>query len=267
MRTAIDSIHLAYDDQGTGPPVLFVHAFPLDRRMWAAQLNALGAAYRCIVPDLRGFGQSDVAGPFSMERYADDLAALLDALWVRQPVVLVGLSLGGYIAFAFWRRHRSRVRGLVLADTRPGADSAEGMERRRKTIATAREGGAGAVADLLADGMMSARTRQRHPERLAQLRQMMADAPVEGIVGACEAMMARPDSTPLLESIDVPTLVVVGEDDATTPPSEARRMHAAIPASRLEEIPGAGHLSNLERPAAFNCVLVDWLQQIERSGK
>jgi pimeloyl-ACP methyl ester carboxylesterase len=262
-RVRIGSVTLAVEDVGEGAPLLLVHGFPLSRRMWAPQCGALHGAWRCLAPDLRGFGESGATPPFSVDQWADDLAAMLDEVGAREPVVLCGLSMGGYVAFAFWRRHRERVRALVLADTRPDADTPEGIERRRRTIAVARERGSASVATLLEGGMLGATTRERRPEIAALVRAMIAATPVEGIVGASEAMIARPDSTDLLGTIDVPTLVVVGEEDTISPPDVARAMHAAIPTSRLEVIPGAGHLTTLERPAAFNCVLGDWLDSLD----
>ena len=131
MITTVNGIQLSYDDIGTDLPIVFVHAFPLDRSMWAPQVGALVRQGRCIAPDLRGFGASTPAPPYSMDQYADDIAALLDMLGVPASVV-VGLSMGGYVAFAFWRRHRARVRALVLAATRAGADTDEGREKRRR---------------------------------------------------------------------------------------------------------------------------------------
>ena len=258
MNERIDGIEMSWEERGDGVPVLFVHGFPHDHSLWDAQIAALAQRARCIAPDLRGFGRSGLAPPFSMDRWADDLAALLDARAVERAVVC-GLSMGGYIAFAFWRRHPERVRALVLADTRAGADDDAARAKRREMIALARAEGAGAVAERLMPGMLGRTTRERSPERVAAMRAMLERAPVEGIVGALEAMIARPDSTETLATIDVPTLVVVGEEDALTPPAEARAMQERIAGSRLEVIAGAGHASAFERPAAFSHVLGDFL--------
>ena len=258
MIALSDDIEIAYDETGTGLPVLWVHGFPLNRTFWAPQTRALYAHARHIAPDLRGFGGSTVAGPWTMDRYADDLVALLDLLGIRQAVV-AGLSMGGYIALALWRRHPTRVRALVLADTRASADTAEGREKRQALIALAREQGADAVAEQQITGLVGKSTRERQPDLVEQLRLICASAPVDGIVGATEAMLARPDSTPTLGTITVPTLVVVGEEDAITPPKEARAMHDAIRSSRLEVIRGAGHVSSFERPSAFNHVMSEFL--------
>jgi 3-oxoadipate enol-lactonase len=253
-------MNLAYDSAGAGTPIVFLHGFPHTRTLWAPQLDALGRQFRCIAPDLRGFGESEARPPYSMDQYADDIAHLLDTLGIERAVV-GGLSMGGYIAFAFWRRHRERVRALILADTRSGADSAEGRQKRRDTIALARTRGAGAVADAMIEGMVGKSTRRERPKLVRSVHAMLASAPVEGIVGALEAMMTRPDSTPTLATIDVPTLIVVGDEDVLTPPAESRAMQGAIPGSRLAVIPAAGHVSNLERPEEFNRTVGEFMAQ------
>lgn len=258
MIAVADSLEIGYDDVGTGMPLLFVHAFPLNRTQWAPQVSALVERCRCVAADLRGFGHSSVLPPYSMEQYADDCAHLLDQLHV-DKVVLVGSSMGGYIAFAFWRRHRSRVRALVLAGTRAGADSDETLARRRQLIDLTRKEGAVAVANLQIASLVGKTARERQPDTYDAVHRMMAVAPVEGVVGALEAMMVRPDSTATLATIDVPTMIIVGDEDVPTPPKEARAMHERIPGSRLEVIAQAGHLVNLERPAAFNHLVHEFL--------
>lgn len=251
MMVRCDGHTIAYDERGSGVPLLFLHGFPHDRALWAPQLDALGDVARCIAPDLRGFGESGHAGPSGVDRHADDMACLLDALHVERAVVC-GLSMGGYVAFAFWRRHRARVQALVLADTRPDADSAETRAKRHELMQVAREQGAAAVAAQQLEGMVGKTTRRTRPELVDRVRRMLERAPVEGIVGALETMLGRPDSTADLATIDVPTLVVVGEEDALTPPALARDMHERIAGSRLAVLPAAGHVSNLEAPDAFN---------------
>jgi pimeloyl-ACP methyl ester carboxylesterase len=170
--------------------------------------------------------------------------------------------MGGYIAFAFWRRHSDRVLGLALCDTKPGADSEVTLVKRREMIRAARELGASAVADMMIESLLGPSTRQRNPEVVRGVHSMMACEPVAGVVGAIEAMMARPDSTPTLGTIDVPVLVVTGEEDAIAPVDEARSMSDRIGGSVLELLPGAGHLSNIERPAAFNTVFGEFLGRL-----
>jgi 3-oxoadipate enol-lactonase len=249
---------LAHADVGRGLPAMLLHAFPLDRTMWEPQIAALFGECRCIAPDLRGFGDSPQSGPYTVDRYADDVAALLDALQIELAVV-VGLSMGGYVALALWRRHRKRIRALVLSDTRASADTPEGAQKRLDLIDVARTQGVDAVIDKQLPGLIGKSTREKQPHLIERIRSIMARSTVEGIVGGLDAMRTRPDSTPLLAGIDVPTLIIVGDEDAVTPPKDARALHEAIPNSRLEVIPEAGHLSNLERPAAFNTALSDFV--------
>ena len=252
---------LAYDECGAGLPVVLLHGFPHDRTLWSPQLGAFVDVCRCIAPDLRGFGDSLVAPPYTIDSYADDVVALLDKLGIEQAVI-GGLSMGGYIAFAIWRRHKRRVRALVLADTRAGVDSDATRSARRAQIDLVRSRGAAVLAAQLVPGQLGARTRERHPDIAEVVRDMIARAPVEGIVGALEAMLGRPDSTPTLATIDVPTLVIVGEEDGLTPPAESRTIHDGITGSLLETIVGAGHLSSIERPAAFNHVLSEFVGRL-----
>ncbi|HEU4994758.1 MAG TPA: alpha/beta fold hydrolase [Gemmatimonadaceae bacterium] len=268
MIAVVDTLDVGYDDVGKvsdgGAPLLFAHAFPLNRTMWAPQVSALVERCRCVAADFRGFGESSVAPPYSVEQYADDLAHLLDQLRI-DKVVLVGCSLGGYVAFAFWRRHRPRVRALVLADTRAGADSEDTLLRRRQLIQVARSEGSTSIANLQIPSMVGKTTRDKQPDTFDAVHRMIAQAPVDGIVGALQAMMLRPDSVPLLPTIDVPTLIVVGDEDVPTPVKEARTMHERIPGSRLEIIANAGHLANMERPAAFNHLLTEFLGALSYS--
>lgn len=258
MIALCGDIEIGYEDAGSGLPVVFLHGFPHDRSLWAPQIGALVDRCRCIAPDLRGFGETSVEGPYSMARYADDVVALLDMLQIERAVI-AGLSMGGYIAFEFWRRHRSRVRGLILADTRAGTDTAEGRAKREAMIARVREEGVEALVDAQLTGMLGKTTREKHPVLVESVKRMLTRAPAEGVIGALEAMCSREDSTAMLAGIDVPTLIVVGEEDVITTPSEARAMHDAIRGSRLEILPGAGHLSNLERPASFNHVTSEFV--------
>ena len=256
-----DGLQIGYDDVGAGVPIVFLHGFPHDRRLWIPQLGPMVDRCRCIAPDLRGFGETRGTGPTSIDRYADDAVELLDGLEI-QRAVICGLSMGGYVAFAIWRRHAARVRALVLADTKAAADTDEGREKRRQMIDLARDRGSAAIADAQLTGMVGKTTREKQPGVVEAVREMMVAAPVDGIVGALQAMMNRPDSTPTLATIDVPTLVIVGDEDALTPPKEARLVQQGIRGSQLEILEQAGHVSNLERPAAFNHVLSEFLSRL-----
>ncbi len=249
---------VGYDDVGHGDAVLFVHGFPLRRSVWSPQLGALIDRARCIAPDLRGFGESPPSGPYTMDQYADDLADLLDSLRIERAV-LCGLSMGGYINFAMWRRHADRVRGMVMIGTRAGADAPPAREKREAMIALARERGSSGVADQMMPGMLGKTTRERNPALGDAVHAMLETAPVDGVIGALEAMVARIDSRTTLPTISVPVLIVCGEEDVLTPVAESRAMQAEISGSQLEVIAGAGHLANLERPAAVNHVLSEFL--------
>src|SRR5205807_1715210 len=190
-RTTADGV-IAFTEDGQGPPLVLLHAFPLGRAMWLSQVAAFSGGHRVLAPDLRGFGGSRAFdGPPSVDQLADDVAALLDDRGVVQPAIVGGLSMGGYAALAFARRHPGRLRALILADTRP-----------------------------------------------------------------------EPDAGPYLARIAVPTLVLVGDEDVLTPPDAARSLAGRIPGSRLEILPGAGHLSNLEQPDAFNAAVRHFLDQL-----
>lgn len=263
MIAKIDHLKLGYDESGRGnaTPMVFVHGFPHHRGLWSHQLAGVARVAHCVAVDLRGFGESSVSPPYTMDQYADDVAGLIDRLGLQRPVVC-GLSMGGYVALAMWRRHASRIRALVLADTRASADSDEAREKRLAMAQMARDRGAAAVADAMITGMVGKRTRESAPHVVDAVYRMLASANVAGIVGALEAMRERPDSTGTLATIDVPTLIVVGEDDVLTPVADSHALHGAIRGSRLEVLAGAGHVSNMERPAAFNHVLSGFLSEV-----
>ncbi len=251
-------LELAYDEAGSGLPLLLVHGWPHDRTMWAGQLGGLATYARVLAPDLRGAGGSSVRGPYTIDQYADDLVAFLDSLGLARAVVC-GLSMGGYIAFSMLRRHRDRIRGLILADTRASADTDEARASRSRLIALLEQEGMAVLAARQLPSMVGRSTLERQSPLAETVRRMMASVPSEGAIGALRAMAERPDSTPLLRTIDLPTLVVGGAEDGITPPDVLRAMSAAIPNSRIEILEHGGHLSPLERPAAFNHVVTEFL--------
>ena len=246
-----------------GLPLILLHAFPLHSGMWQPQIDALASRHRVIAPDLKGFGASDAptdASAYSMAGYADEVAGLLAVLGLDR-VVVVGLSMGGYVAFSLLDRHRPLVAALVLADTRAGQDSDQVLARRSEQQRQIREQGTMPVIDALLDTLLAEPTREHRPGVVVEARRLM-DNPPAGFVGALEAMKSRPDATSGLGSIDVPTLVLVGDHDQPSPPEEARAMHEQIPGSRFAVLPDAGHLSNLEAPDAFNHALVRFLDEL-----
>ncbi len=263
VRYDVGEVTLAVEARGDGPALLLIHGFPLDRSLWAHQVATL-TGWRRITPDLRGCGFSDAPEQgYSMAAYAGDLARLLDRLRIERAVV-AGLSMGGYVAFELLRRHRERVMGLILVDTRADADTADGRKGRDAMIDLARRQGASAVAERLLPRLLGRTTQRTQPQVVEQVREMAGRLPVPGIVGALAAMRDRPDSTPQLAAIDVPTLVVVGEEDEITPPAAARAMTSAIPAAVMTTIPAAGHLAPLEAPTAVSRVIAEFLEAVPR---
>ena len=251
VQAKINGITLAYNDQGTGLPIVFLHAFPLNRTMWAEQAKALSSQFRAITIDLRGHGESDAPlWHYTLDQAADDVIGLLDHLSIRQAV-FVGLSMGGYVLFALYRKYADRVQGLVLADTRAQADTAEGKEARFQMAQIAYKNGPSAIADIMLPKLLSPATIQTRPELVRRVRTMIEGTQVSGIAGDLMAMAERPDSIALLNQITCPTQIVVGEQDLATPPSDAKLMADRIPDARLTIIPGAAHLSNMEQPGLF----------------
>src|SRR5690606_37993891 len=263
MQAQVGDIRMHWREVGAGDVVLFVHGFPFDSGMWAEQLDRIPRRFRLIAPDLRGFGSSTRGeAPVSMDRFADDLVGLLDHLGIDRTVVC-GLSMGGYVAFALWRRHPDRIRALVLCATRAGADTEEARRARFELAGRVREGGSRVAADEQVPRLLSERTFRDRPEVADRVREMIESTDRATIVAALEAMAARPDSTPLLAGISVPTLVVAGGDDRVVKAEEMRRMADAIPEARFQTIPEAGHLPPLECPAEFNLALVHFLEAIQ----
>ena len=260
MQATINGIELAYSDTGSGLPTVFLHAFPLNRTMWAQQEADLSPHCRVVTIDLRGHGESDAPlWHYSLDQAAEDVRALLDHLSIRQAV-FVGLSMGGYILFALYRRHADRVKGLVLADTRAQADTQEGKEGRFQMAQTAYKKGPSAVADIMIPKLLSPVTIRTRPEIVHRVRMMIEGNQVSGIAGDLMAMAERPDSIPHLKQINCPTQIVVGEMDQATPLSDAKLMADQIPGARLAIIPGAAHLANLEQPELFTHIVRSFIE-------
>ncbi|MBI2537291.1 MAG: alpha/beta fold hydrolase [Gemmatimonadetes bacterium] len=261
QHLAVRGLALALDVQGDGQPVLFVHGFPLDRTMWR-QVMATLTGWRRIAPDLRGLGVSDVPESYFMAEYADDLAALLDALHIQRAVVC-GLSMGGYVAFELVRRHPDRVRALILANTRADPDDEAGKRRRGDMIALVEREGPAALADVLLPQLLAPANLAAMPHVAQHLRAMIAGSPVKGVVGALRAMRDRADATPLLGEIRVPALVIAGPEDRLIPPAASRKLADAIAGAQLTLIPDAGHLCPLEQPVATSRVIAEFLEGID----
>jgi 3-oxoadipate enol-lactonase len=262
VQANINGISIAYHDQGRGVPLVFLHAFPLTRSMWVEQEQALSSRFRVVTIDLRGHGDSDAPlWRYTLDQAADDVIGLLDHLSIRQAV-FVGLSMGGYILFAFYRKYAERVKGLVLADTRAQADTEEGKKARFEMAQIAYKQGASAIADIMIPKLLSLATIQTKPELVQRVRAMIEGNQVSGIAGDLMAMAERPDSIPLLQQITCPALVLVGKEDGTTPLSDAKLITDGIRGATLHTIPEAGHLSNIEQPDRFNQIVETFLVRI-----
>jgi 3-oxoadipate enol-lactonase len=256
----IGDISLNVEQRGAGPPLLLVHGFPLDHTMWAGQVAALSATHRVIAPDLRGFGASGVtSGTVTMEQYADDLAALLDAMQIRHSVVLCGLSMGGYVAWQFVARHRARLERLILCDTRAAADSPDAAAGRLKTAARVLAEGAQVVAEAMLPKLFAPENLARNADFVASTREVMLQTPREGIAAALRGMAQRKDVTAELAKIDVPTLVVCGQHDGISTPAEMRQIAGAIPGAKYVEVAGAGHMAPLENPELVSAKIAEFL--------
>jgi len=237
-------------------PVVFLHAFPLSSAMWRPQHGVVGGR-TVLTPDFPGFGDRTVDTP-DLERFARAVLDRMDAAGIGRAI-LVGLSMGGYVALGFQALWPGRVAGMVLADTKAGSDDPAGRVKRTDQAARVRQEGVAWLAEALLPALLGETTRQTRPEVVAEVRRMAEAADPEGVARALEAMRERPDSTPGLGAIQVPVLALVGEEDTLTPVAEARKIAEGVPDGRLVVIPGAGHLSNLESPKAFNEALTSFL--------
>jgi 3-oxoadipate enol-lactonase len=282
MRTvSLADIEMAVEDRGSGPVLLFVHGFPLDHTMWRWQVDEFSARYRVLAPDLRGFGKSQLGDEkmVTMRRYADDLAAMLDRLGIREKIVFIGLSMGGYVAWQCWQKYADRLAGLVLCDTRAVADAPPAKVGRAELAARVKTEGAQAAADAMLPKLFSAQTPSPlkgegrgegdvdnevtgAATAVTETRAAILRNSLLGIAAALAGMAQRPDVTEMLGGISVPTLVIVGEHDAISTPEEMRTIADRIPGAQFAVIPTAGHMSPLENPRAFNAALTGFLASI-----
>jgi pimeloyl-ACP methyl ester carboxylesterase len=241
--------------------LVLLHAFPLNARMWEPQMTLASEGWRVIAPQMKGMdGASGETPDLTFDAAAGSLVDLLDALHVEQAVV-GGLSMGGYLAFAAYKRAPGYFAGLVLADTRAEADPPGALEGRQKMLALARTKGSAAVADEMIPKLLGETTQRTRPSVAERVRALTLANPPESVAAALTCIMTRPDSTPLLSRIDCPTLIIVGEEDVVTPPALSRDMHRAIAGSELVTVSAAGHLSNLEQPDPFNAALSRFLSR------
>lgn len=267
MGVTVNGVELEWRERGEGDAILFVHGFPFNSAMWGNQLAGLPPGWRGIAPDLRGFGASEIgADPvFRMDLLAADLAALLDHLGIER-VVLCGLSMGGYVTFEFWRQFGERVRGIILSDTRATADSPDTRRARHHLADRVRAEGPSPVINALLPKLLSSSTTSSRPGVVSMVRAMMEETAPEAMARALLGMAARADADPLLSTIDVPVLVVVGTEDVITSRGQVEMLARAIRGARIEPIEAAGHLPPLEQPDEFNTHVSQFLAGLPKGS-
>ncbi|MGB9178545.1 MAG: alpha/beta hydrolase [Pyrinomonadaceae bacterium] len=262
-RADVRGIETAFQEAGTGAPVVLLHGYPFNSSMWIEQVESLRARVRVLTPDLRGLGQSTLSsGPVTMEEMAKDTVALMDKLGIERAVV-GGLSMGGYVTLAFYRLFPERVRALILADTRAQADTEEGRRTREEQALKALSEGMNPIAEAMLPKLLSQATLSEQPEIAARVREMMTATNPAGAAAAQRAMAGRQDHTDFISQILVPTLIIVGSEDPITPVKDSELMHERVRGSRLHVIDGAAHVSNIERPVEFNSALEEFLDSLQ----
>ena len=256
----VHEIDLHYVERGRGTPLILVHGFPLDHTMWQGQLEGLSDRYRVIAPDLRGFGASGVTpGLATMPLMADDLAQLLDALAIREPIALCGLSMGGYVAWQFGLRHRERLAKLILCDTRAIGDNAETAANRIGLADRVQKEGPAFVAETMLPKLFAPSTVEAKAPCVDASRQVILRTDPKGIAAASRGMAQRPDVTPWLSRFDMPALVLCGQYDTISKPDEMRGFAEQMPQARFVQIAGAGHMAPLEKPMEVNAAIREFL--------
>jgi pimeloyl-ACP methyl ester carboxylesterase len=256
-------------DQGKGETLVLLHGFPLDHTMWRFQTEALAQKYRVIVPDLRGFGQTPIE-PFAAKTgvplgdYADDVAALLDAKEIAGPVTFVGFSMGGYILWQFYQRHRDRVRAMVMCDTRAAADTPQAQETRFKMAENVEGWGSAHVAHLMTSKLFGPATMAGSSKLVEEIVSVIGRTDPVAIAASQRGMAHRGDSTPLLPTIDVPVLYLVGVDDVISTRDEMKSMAQATPGAKFIEIQDAGHMSPMENPTSVNRAIEEFIEGLAK---
>lgn len=263
MRLSSQDAELHYETLGEGPDLVLLHPFPTNHRFWLGVADMLASRYRLIAYDLRGHGDSTPgSGAATMEKHAADLARLCDVTKVSKAI-FAGVSIGGYVLFEFWRRHRERVAALILSDTRATPDTEEGRAARLKSAEDVQQNGPAAFLDSMVPKLLGQHTRDNRPDVVEGARKMMAKMTATGIVAVQQGMAARPDSAPTLATISVPTLVLAGAEDTLTPLPDSELMRQRIPGSRLEVIPRAGHFAIYEQRNAAGKVVRDFVDGLK----
>lgn len=264
-RIKCGDAEIAYEVRGEGAPVVLLHPFPAHHEFWNPVAERLDTRYRVLLPDLRGHGDSGVGeGPATMEKHAADLARVCDEAGVGRAV-FVGVSIGGYILFEFWRRYRQRVRALVLSDTRPQADSEEGRANRLKAAEDVLQRGPEPFIDSMLPKLLGESTHRARPDLVQAAKRMMMKMSPEDIAQVQRGMAVRPDSMETLKTINVPTLLLVGSEDTLTPLADAELMRQNIAGSQLRVIPRGGHYAAFEQSDATLPLLRQFLDGLPPS--
>ncbi|WP_224984388.1 alpha/beta fold hydrolase [Geomonas agri] len=263
MNLNVNDINIAYDGMGSGPAIILIHGFPLNRQMWQPQLQPLAdAGYRVIAPDLRGFGASDApAGGYSMDVFADDIIALMDSLKIDKAVVS-GMSMGGYVLLNLMERYPDRVRAACFIATRANADDEAGRARRSAMAAEAERLGANPVIKIFAELLFATETAERNPALIALVTSWMRSASPQGLAGGLLAMRDRKDYVEDLKSFPFPSLVLAGAEDRAAPLEVANVLIEGLVGCKSRIIDKAGHMLNMEQPAIFNKTLIDFLKSL-----
>ncbi len=262
QRLRSDDAEIVYQAEGSGPSVILLHPFPCHHEFWNPIVPALNPRYRIIRPDLRGHGDSEIGeGPALMAKHAADLARVMDAAGVGKAV-FVGCSIGGYILFEFWRRYRARVSAMTICDSRPQPDSAEGRANRLKSAADVLERGTEPFFESQIPRLMGRTTVSTRPDLVAGAHRMMRKMSAEDVSLVQRGMAERPDSVGDLKTINVPTLIVIGEEDILSTVADGELMHQHIPGSQLKVIPKAGHYSPYEQPDVIAPLLRQFLDSV-----
>ncbi|MGB8013666.1 MAG: alpha/beta fold hydrolase [Terriglobales bacterium] len=261
-RLHSNDAEIVYEIRGDGPPVVLLHPFPSDHEFWHPITAALESRYRLILPDLRGHGDSGAGeGPALMQKHADDIARVLDAAAIGKAA-FIGCSIGGYILFEFWRRFRPRMTSLVICDSRPQPDTAEARANRLQAAATVLEQGTEPFLEAMIPKLMGRTTLTTRPDLVAGARAMMRKMSAEDISQVQQGMAERPDSVADLKTINVPTLIVIGEEDILSTPADGELMRQNISGSQLKVISKAGHYAPWEQPQAVGPILRQFLDAL-----
>jgi 3-oxoadipate enol-lactonase len=266
MQVRSNDTDIVYRVQGDGPPVVLLHPFPVNHRFWLPVAARLSPQYKLVMPDLRGMGDSAPGdGPATMAKHAEDVRRVCDDARIGKAV-FVGVSIGGYLLFEFWRRFRERVAALGFCNTRAGADSDEGRKAREASAKQIEERGTEVFVDNLIPKLLGETTRRNRPDIVAEARRMVLVSSGKGLIANQLGMAARPDSIPTLATIDVPTLCVGAAEDIPAPTAEIERIHQGIRGSKLGIVNQAGHFAALERPEDFAEILREFLMTVHHTG-